>query len=90
MNGHEPAIVEEGKWPPTHFIGTNHCVIAYRGSAETQHCLLLNSVDTSLLLWRRVSGLPRISFKQSLCGCQQRTGSLYPKRQPEEAQATNA
>jgi len=63
MNGHEPAVVEEGEWPPTHFFGTNHCVIAYRGPAETQHCLLLNWVDTSLLLWRRVSGLPRISLK---------------------------
>ncbi len=41
MNGHEPAVVEEGEWPPTHLFETNHCVVAYRGPAETQRCLLL-------------------------------------------------
>ena len=35
MNGHEPAIVEEGEWPPAHLLNTNHCVVVTRGPA---HC----------------------------------------------------
>ena len=48
MNGHEPAVVEEGEWPPAHLYKTNHCVVVKRGPA----CYILKDSQRKLRLPR--------------------------------------
>ena len=49
MNGHEPAVVEEGEWAPTHLFYTNHCVVINRGPA----CCTPKDSQKKLKLQRR-------------------------------------